>query len=555
MDASTELRQPGWFRRVTFYELSVRSFFDSNGDGIGDLPGATSKLDYLQDLGIGGIWLLPFFLSPWRDDGYDISDYYRVDPRFGTIDDLDRLVEEAHRRDIRVLGDLVTNHVSDQHPWFQEARKDRSSPYRSWFLWSDTGREFPLAPVLFPDFESSNWTWDERAGQYYFHRFFRWQPDLNYDNPAVPAELLNVARFWLDHGLDGFRCDAVPYLFKREGTTCENLPEVHRFFRSLRAMMDREFPGTVLLAEVNQSVPESVKYFGGGHEFETVFHYPAVPNLFLAVADHTPGRFLDVIRSSVAATPSGCAWAFYLRNHDGLNPGPLSEEERVRFFRAYDRAPGARVHGEVRRRLAPLLDGDDMSVLLLLSLMLGLPGSPFLYYGDEIGMGDRLDLPDRDPVRTPMQWTDGPSAGFSSAPPERLTRPLVADPQYGPSARNVATESSSPDSLLNKIRTLLCVRRAHAAVFGGDQIELVDFPESPVLAFWRVGKASRVLCLHNFSPEAQPVEVPVGERWNVPPAELFGFGSSWTASDGVLRARLERHGSSWLLFVGSPLSS
>jgi maltose alpha-D-glucosyltransferase/alpha-amylase len=553
MDAPQDLRGPEWFRRITFYELPVRSFCDSNGDGIGDLPGVTSKLDYLQDLGIGAIWLLPFFLSPWRDDGYDISDYYRVDPRFGTIDDLDRLVEEAHRRDIRVLGDLVTNHVSDQHPWFQEARKDRSSPYRSWFLWSDTGREFSLAPVIFPDFEPSNWTWDELAGQYYFHRFFHWQPDLNYDNPAVPAELLKVARFWLDHGLDGFRCDAVPYLFKREGTACENLPEVHGFFGSLRTMMDREFPGTVLLAEANQSIPKSAEYFGRGREFQMVFHYPAVPSLFLAVADRTPGRLLQVIRSSITAARAGGAWAYYLRNHDGLNPGPLSEEERERFFRAYDTAPGARVHHELRRRLAPLLAGDDRSVLLLISVILGLPGVPFLYYGDEIGMGDRLDLPDRDPVRTPMQWTNGPSAGFSSAPPEQLTRPLVADPQYVPVARNVAMESSSPGFLLNKIRTLLRVRRAHAAAFGGDQFELVDLPESPIVAFWRGGSKRRILCLHNFSTETVPVEAPVRESPGVPPVDLIGFGSSWTVSNGTFRALLEGRGSSWTLFATPPL--
>ncbi|HTS32451.1 MAG TPA: alpha-amylase family protein [Thermoplasmata archaeon] len=543
-----DLRAPAWFRRVVFYELSVRSFRDSNGDGIGDLPGVVEKLDYLRELGIGAIWLLPFFRSPWRDDGYDISDHYSVDPRLGTLDDLSALVEGAHARGMRVIGDFVSNHVSDQHPWFQEARRDRNSPHRSWFLWSDTGKEFSRARTIFQGAESSNWTWDEAAGQYYFHRFFASQPDLNYDTPAVRAEMLNVARFWLGRGLDGFRCDAVPYLIKREGTACQSLPEVHQFFQEVRAMMDTEFPGTALVAEANQTVPETVAYFDQGREFPMVMHFPLMPNLFLALAESNPRRILDVLRTTLPIVPPDCGWAYFLRNHDELTLDPLSEEERALFLRAYQPAHGSEIYTGLRRRLAPLVGGDDASVLLLTALILALPGSPYLYYGDEIGMGDRLDLPDRDPVRTPMQWTAGPTGGFSSAAPEALTRPLVTDPEYAPAVRNVEDEDRLPFSLLGHMRMLLRVRGAHATLFGRERFTGIDLGDSPVLGFWRPGSEYEVLCLYNFSDRPAAGTVPLSPTVWASPVELLRGGSNSTLGEAEYRFRLGRRGFSWTLF-------
>jgi len=496
--APPALRRGSWFRTAVFYEIPVRSFFDSNGDGIGDLAGVTQKLDYLSELGVGAIWLLPFYRSPWRDEGYDISDHYSIDPTLGTIGDLDRLIAEAHGRGIRILGDLVTNHVSIDHPWFQEARRDRQSRYRSWFLWSDTGKEFSRTRVIFRDTEKTNWTWDEVAGQYYFHRFYATQPDLNYDEPAVREEMFRVARFWLRHGLDGFRCDAVPYLYKREGTRCQSLPEVHQFFRELRSILDAEFPGTVLVAEANQSVPETVQYFGQGSEFPMVMHFPLMPNLYLALAEEDPRRLRHVLRATLPAPP-GCGWAYFLRNHDELTLEQVSDDEREMFLWVYGRHPRTVLNGGVRRRLAPMLEGDETTIVLMTALLLSLPGGPFLYYGDELGMGDRLDLPDRDGVRTPMQWTAEENAGFSTAPVDRLIRPPVADPNYGPKSRNVADERRQPDSLFHRVQQLIRVRSAHVEEFGTEGLRPADSEPSAVFAFWRDQPAARILCLFNLS--------------------------------------------------------
>ena len=551
-DSISRLRIRGWFRSVVFYELAVRSFFDSNADGIGDLPGVTSKLDYLRDLGVGAIWLLPFYPSPWRDDGYDIADHYSIDRRFGTIEDLRALLRAAHNREIRVVGDLVTNHVSDQHPWFQEARADRDSPRRSWFLWSDSGREFSRARIIFPDFERSNWTWDDVAGQYYFHRFFSFQPDLNYDEPAVRAEMLRVADFWLSQGLDGFRCDAVPYLFKREGTRNQSLPEVHEFFRELRAMMDARFPGTVLVAEANQSVPETVAYFGGGQEFQMVMHFPLMPNLYLALAEGRPRRILDGIRATLGGVPADCGWAYFLRNHDEVTLEQVSDEERTLFRREYAQAEGSILNGGVRRRLAPLLDGDDASVLLLNALILALPGAPFLYYGDEIGMGDRLDLPDREGVRTPMQWDSGPNGGFSTAPASQLTRPLVEDPRFGPAVRNVVQEERNPSSLLRRMQHLAGVRNQHASIFASDRFSPVDLGGSPVLAFWRSAGPHHILCLFNFAREEASGTVGLPPTVGPHPTQLTHEGSSVEVGPGQVRFRLERRAFQWVRFPAIP---
>ncbi len=550
-DRVRPLRHGNWFRSAVFYEIPVRSFFDSNGDGIGDLPGVTAKLDYLADLGVGAVWLLPYYPSPWRDEGYDVADHYAIHPQLGTIGDLDRLVEEAHRRGIRVLGDYVMNHVSTDHPWFQEARRDRSSPFRSWFLWSDTGTEFSRARVIFRDSEGSNWSWDPVAGQYFFHRFTATQADLNYDTPAVRAEMLNVARFWLGHGLDGFRCDAVPYLIKREGTRCQSLPEVHRYFRELRALLDREFPGTVLVAEANQSIPETVPYFGDGREFQMVMHFPLMPNLFLALGEEDPRRVRHVLRATLPA-PGATSWAYFLRNHDEVTGEQLSDDEREMLLWFYGRHPRAVLNGGLRRRLAPMLDGDDRRIEMMTALLLGLPGAPFLYYGDEIGMGDRPDLPDRDGVRTPMQWSDGPTAGFSTAPADRLVRPLVTEPRFGPAARSVEGETGRPGSLLERCRTLLRVRNARAEAFSSPLFEALETPGAPVLAFVRPGASEHVLCLYNFASTVADVQVRV-PAWSAPnPTDLLDRGIALHVVDGALGCRLDPFGFAWVGFPPVP---
>ena len=544
-------RNAHWFRSTVVYEVVPRSFRDANGDGVGDLAGVTEKLDYLADLGIGAIWLLPFYRSSWRDEGYDISDHYAVDPSLGTVADLDRLVREAHARSIRVLGDLVTNHVSLDHPWFQEARRDRASPYRSWFLWSDTGKEFSRSRVIFRDFERANWTWDDVAGQYYFHRFYAFQPDLNYDSPEVHAEMLRVARFWLGHGLDGYRCDAVPYLYKREGTRCQSLPEVHRFFRELRAMMDAEFPGSVLVAEANQSVPETVPYFGDGHEFQMVMHFPLMPNLFLAWGEGDPRRVRHVLRATLP-TPNGSAWAYFLRNHDEVTLEQTSDDEREMFLWLYGRDERTVINGGLRRRLAPMLDGDDASVLFLTALVLSLPGTPFLYYGDEIGMGDRPDIADRDGVRTPMQWTSGPSGGFSTTSPDRLVRPPVIDPKYAPDARNVADQASRTGSLLSEVRRLIAWRKAHPAEAVGDDFSRPNGEGPGVLAFSRNGGSTRTLHIYNFSRDVASGSLRLPRALEPAVLEPGPGEASWTLADGRLSYRIQGRTFAWFAVSTDP---
>lgn len=544
---ASPLREGDWFRTAVFYEIPVRSFFDSNGDGVGDLAGVTAKLDYLAGLGVGAIWLLPFYRSAWRDEGYDITDHYSVDPSLGTLADLDALLAEAHARRIRVLGDLVTNHISIDHPWFQEARRDRASPHRSWFLWSDTGKEFSRTRVIFRDLEPANWTWDEVAGQYYFHRFYATQPDLNYDTPAVREEMVKVARFWLDRGLDGFRCDAVPYLFKREGTRCQSLPEVHGFFRELRAMIDAEFPRAILVAEANQSIPETVPYFGEGREFQMVMHFPLMPNLFLAFSEGDPRRVLHVLRATLP-TPKGCGWAYFLRNHDEVTLEQVSDDEREMMVWVYGQDARTVINGGLRRRLAPMLGGSDDATEMMFALALSLPGAMFLYYGDEIGMGDRLDLPDRDGVRTPMQWARGVTAGFSTAPPDRWVRPVVTDPLYGPERRNVADQVGRPDSLYSRTRHLNHVYAAHPTEFGPDSFVPAEPGTPRVLAFWRHGPARRILCLYNLSQEV--VEGAVATDPSVDPApETLAGDARLAPRSGSLGFSLGPHRFAWLAFA------
>ena len=432
---------PDWYKDAIFYEVYVRGFYDSSSDGNGDLRGLTEKLDYIRDLGVDCVWLMPIYPSPLKDDGYDIADFYGIHPTVGNVEDFQALTTAAHERGIRVIADLVLNHTSDQHPWFQAARKDPNSPYRDYYVWSDTDQKYQGVRIIFKDTEQSNWSWDPVARKYFWHRFYSHQPDLNYDSPAVQEEILKVAAFWLDRGIDGFRVDAVPYLFEREGTSCENLPETHLFLKKLRRFVDEHYPGTLLLAEANQWPEDLLPYFGSGDEFHMAFNFPLMPRMFMAIRREQSWPIIEIM-DRLPGIPSGCQWATFLRNHDELTLEMVTDEERDYMNREYAKDPRMRINLGIRRRLAPLIDGDRAQGELLHSLLFTLPGSPVLYYGDEIGMGDNVYLGDRNGVRTPMQWNGDRNAGFSRADPSQLYVPVLQDPLYHYQARNV--EASLP---------------------------------------------------------------------------------------------------------------
>lgn len=492
-----------WYKDAVFYELSVRAFKDSNGDGHGDLKGLTQKLDYLQELGIDCVWLMPIYVSPLKDDGYDIADYYNIAETFGTLDDFKSLIKEAHDREIRIIMDLVLNHTSDEHPWFQSARADRNSPYRDYYVWSDTNQEYRDARIIFIDTEPSNWTWDEQAGQYYWHRFYSSQPDLNYDNPKVQEEMINIARFWLEMGIDGFRADAVPYLFEREGTTCENLPETHIYLKKLRAFVDQHYAGRILLCEANQW-PEDVRpYFGDGDEFHMGFHFPIMPRIFMALKK---GRAHDMIEilNRTPSIPENCQWCIFLRNHDELTLEMVTPEERQWMWEQYAPEPRMRLNLGIRRRLAPLLDHDRRKMELANSLLFTLPGSPIIYYGDEIGMGDNLELPDRNGVRTPMQWDDSPNAGFTTGNP--FTDFVKGELDY--QHLNVENQLADKNSLFHAISRMIQVRKQHHA-FGRGTMEWV-ITDNPSLAVYRRKYEDEVfMIINNLSDSAQTLSLPV----------------------------------------------
>ncbi|MCL1593129.1 MAG: maltose alpha-D-glucosyltransferase [Actinomycetia bacterium] len=469
-----------WYRTAVFYEVAVHSYADSNGDGIGDLQGLTERLAYLEWLGITAIWILPIFPSPMRDGGYDVSDYLGIRPEFGDFDDFRTLIEQAHRRGIRVITDFIVNHTSNQHPWFQEARLPGSRK-RDWYVWTDDPSTYSEARVIFVDTHTSNWAWDEVAGQYYWHRFFDHQPDLNYDNPAVRDAIADAMRFWLDMGLDGLRLDAVPYLFEREGTNCENLPETHAYLKEIRSMIDDEYPGVVLLAEANQRPEDLLAYFGDGDECHMAFNFPIMPLLFLAVASDDA----TVVAKELAATPDiprGCQWSVFLRNHDELTLEMVTSTQRAALYDAYAPDPAMRKNVGIRRRLAPLLNGDRRKIELLHAVLLSLPGSPVMYYGDEIGMGDDIVLPDRDGVRTPMQWNPTPSAGWSDADPTHFYLPVVSDDAYGPNRVNVHDERADEHSLLSAVRNLIAMR---PPAFGTAAFKVLNPGDPRVLAIAR----------------------------------------------------------------------
>jgi maltose alpha-D-glucosyltransferase/alpha-amylase len=492
-----------WYKNAIFYEVYVRAYSDSNGDGHGDLRGLTNKLDYLKDLGVDCLWLLPIFPSPLKDDGYDIADYYHVLPTYGELNDFKQLVEAAHSRGMRVITDLVLNHTSDQHPWFQAARSSPTSPYRDYYVWSDSDQKYAETRIIFLDTEKSNWTWDETAGQFFWHRFYSSQPDLNYDNPAVQAEMLRVMQFWLDLGVDGFRADAVPYLFEREGTNCENLPETHAYIKELRRFMDEHYPGRIMLAEANQWPEDVRQYFGDGDEFHMGFHFPVMPRLYMALKKGDRSAIKWILERT-PLIPDTCHWCTFLRNHDELTLEMVTEEERQWMWQEYAPEPRMRLNLGIRRRLAPLLDNDRRKIELANSLLFTLPGSPIIYYGDEIGMGDDIWLFDRNGVRTPMQWDDSPNAGFSRAPTEELYVPVISASPYGPEKVNVAAQQADPDSLYHTIHQMVALRKANPALGLGD-FTWVDAGTDAVAAYARHYHDEHILVLNNLSDQTQAV--------------------------------------------------
>jgi len=513
-------QDPQWYKDAVIYQVHVRTFYDSNGDGVGDFRGLAQKLDYLQELGTNAIWLMPFFPSPLRDDGYDIADYRSVHSSYGTLDDFKLFLDAAHQRGIRVIIEMVLNHTSDQHPWFQESRSARDNARRDWYVWSETDTRYRGVRIIFTDTELSNWAWDPVSKEYYWHRFFSHQPDLNYDNPAVREEIWNIMKFWLEMGVDGFRLDAVPYLVEREGTSCENLPETHVVLKDLRARLDREFPGRMLLAEANQWPADLRPYFGDGDEFHMAFHFPLMPRMFmgLKLEDRKP---ITEILQQTPAIPEVCQWCLFLRNHDELTLEMVTDMERDYMYDEYAKDKGMRLNVGIRRRLAPLLDNDRRRIELMNGMLLSLPGTPIIYYGDEIGMGDNVNLGDRNGVRTPMQWDGGWNGGFSSADPEALYSPLMLNPVYGYQALNVQAQKRFDHSLLSWMKRIIRVRKS-LPVFGRGSMEFLYPANHRVLAYVRELGKERILAVNNLSNSAQVVELDLKRYKGDILIEMFG---------------------------------
>jgi maltose alpha-D-glucosyltransferase/alpha-amylase len=517
----TTALDPQWYRDATIYQLHVKSFQDSNGDGIGDLPGLISRLDYIAELGADTIWLLPFYPSPLRDDGYDISDYRGVNPDYGTMADFRRFIAAAHARGLRVITELVINHTSDQHPWFQRARAAKpGSAARDYYVWSDTDQAYAGTRIIFVDSEKSNWTWDAEAGAYFWHRFYSHQPDLNFDNPKVLEEVLSIMRFWLDTGVDGLRLDAVPYLVEREGTNNENLPETHAILKRIRAEMDAYAPGKMLLAEANQWPEDAQQYFGDGDECNMSFHFPLMPRMYMAIAQEDRFPITDIMRQT-PDIPESCQWVVFLRNHDELTLEMVTDSERDYLWNTYAADRRARINLGIRRRLAPLLERDRRRMELMTSLLLSMPGTPVIYYGDEIGMGDNIHLGDRDGVRTPMQWSPDRNGGFSRAAPEALVLPPIMDPVYGYASVNVEAQDTDQHSPLNWTRRMLAIRRRQKAFGRGSQRFLAP-TNRKILAFVRVFEDTIILCASNLSRTAQAIELDLAEYAGRVPVDLLG---------------------------------
>lgn len=516
-----EEQNPLWYKDAIIYEVHIRAFHDSDGDGIGDFKGLTEKLDYLQDLGITAIWLLPFYPSPLRDDGYDIASYTEVNPMYGSLQHFKTFIREAHRRGLRVITELVCNHTSDQHPWFQRARTaSPGTPHRNYYVWNDTPDKYTETRIIFKDFETSNWTWDPVAKAYYWHRFYHHQPDLNFDNPRVRKEIFKAMDFWLQMGVDGMRLDAIPYLYEREGTNCENLPETHTFLKELRRHVDSKFHDRMLLAEANQWPEDAVQYFGSGDECHMSFHFPLMPRLFMAVYMEDRFPILDILKQT-PAIPDTAQWALFLRNHDELTLEMVTDEERDYMYRMYASDPAARINLGIRRRLAPLLQNNRRRIELMNGLLFSLPGTPVLYYGDEIGMGDNIYLGDRDGVRTPMQWSPDRNAGFSAANHQRLYLPIITDPEYHYEAVNVDTQQHNPSSLLWWMKRLIALRKRYKA-FGRGSIAFFHPENQKVLAFLRRYEDETILVVANLSRFSQAVELDLSRLQGLVPIEMFG---------------------------------
>lgn len=539
---------PLWYKTAIFYEVSIRGFSDATGDGSGDIPGLTEKLDYIEWLGIDCIWLLPFYASPLRDGGYDISDFMTVLPEYGSIDDVAQLIEAAHVRGIRIIADMVMNHTSDQHPWFLQSREP-SSPKRDWYVWSDTDQRYTDARVIFCDTEISNWTHDPEAGAYYWHRFFSHQPDLNYDNPEVREAMLDVVRFWLGLGLDGLRLDAVPYLYEREGTNCENLPETHEYLKRLRKVVDSEFENKILLAEANQWPEDVVHYFGSGDECHMAFHFPVMPRMFMA-ARREESRPIVEILARTPEIPDSCQWGIFLRNHDELTLEMVTDEERDYMYTEYARDPRMKMNLGIRRRLAPLLDNNRRLWELFHALLLSLPGSPIIYYGDEIGMGDNIYLGDREGVRTPMQWSNDRNGGFSRADFAQLYLPPIMDPVYGFNAINVEAQRRHPHSPLHWVHNLIHARKQYP-VFGCGRFVALEPTNPKVLAFLRQDGGVTILVVANLSGTAQPVELNLSapELGGRVPVELLGGTHFPPIGELPYLLTLGAHGFYWFQLV------
>ena len=512
---------PLWFKDAIIYELHIKAFQDSNADGIGDFNGLIERLDYLQELGVTAIWLLPFYPSPQRDGGYDISDYYTINPDYGNVEQFKVLMQEAHKRNLKVITELVINHTSDQHPWFQRARQaPPGSPEREYYVWSDSTEKYRDVRIIFQDFEKSNWTWDDEANAYYWHRFYSHQPDLNFDNPAVQEEIFKILDFWVDMGVDGFRLDAIPYLFERDGTNCENLPETHAFLKRLRTHVEERAPHVMLLAEANMWPEDSAAYFGDGDECHMNYHFPIMPRMFMSIKMEDRYPIIDIIEQT-PDIPENCQWGIFLRNHDELTLEMVTDEERDYMYRAYNKDASSRINLGIRHRLAPLLDNNRQQIELMNSLLFSLPGTPVIYYGDEIGMGDNVHLGDRDGVRTPMQWNIDRNAGFSHAHPHRLYLPLINDPEYNFSTINVEVQQNNASSLLWWMKRMINIRKQFQA-FGRGDIRFLSPENAKVLAFTRSYEDEHLLVVANLSRHAQSVDLEMPEFERYRPVEAFG---------------------------------
>ncbi|MDF1707669.1 MAG: maltose alpha-D-glucosyltransferase [Paracoccaceae bacterium] len=533
-----------WYKDAVIYQLHIKAFQDSNGDGIGDFAGLMQRLDYVQELGVTAIWLLPFYPSPLRDDGYDIADYRAINPSYGTMKDFKAFVAEAHKRGIRVITELVINHTSDQHPWFQKARQAKpGSAARDWYVWSDTDDKWPETRIIFLDTEKSNWSWDPVAGAYYWHRFYSHQPDLNFDNPRVLQEVLKVMRMWLDMGVDGLRLDAIPYLVERDGTNNENLPETHDVLKAIRADLDAHFPDRMLLAEANQWPEDTRPYFGDGDECHMGFHFPLMPRMYMALAQADRHPITDIIRQT-PDIPESCQWAIFLRNHDELTLEMVTSEDRDYLWQTYAADTRARINLGIRRRLAPLMQNDRRKIQLLNSLLMSMPGTPIIYYGDEIGMGDNYYLGDRDGVRTPMQWTGDRNAGFSAAKPQQLYLPTITDAVYGHQVTNVEAQTEDPSSLLNWMRRMINVRKQHPA-FGRGTMTLLYPRNRKILAYIREYDNKSYLCVANLSDSAQAVELDLSAHRGLVPVELTGRSAFPPVGDLPYMLTLSAYGFFW----------